>query len=173
MDTLDNHQRYKLFLGQLEKVAAQLNMTTDEEKARLVSRLQGPVFVQKDALQNGSNAGARKTTAVSRAWRKTANWLSSLKHKRSQKEMVEARRNILSYKHPRPRQTLVTQAQVNSFEAFLAWRRLLSSEILNSTTWVGVLHGMAIKNAEREERAAQYASLMKWQSWIHGGRLTG
>ena len=84
-----------------------------------------------------------------------------------------AKRRILSYNHPRPRQTLATQAQVDSFEAFLAWRRLLSSEILNSPTWVGVLHGMAVKSAEREERAAQHASLVKWQAWIHDGQADG
>ena len=26
---------------------------------------------------------------------------------------------------------------------------------------------------KKEERAAQYASLMKWQSWIHGGQADG
>ena len=173
LDSWSNNQKYRYFLGRLEKIAAQLNGATDEDKARRVSRLQGPVFVQKDALQNGSNAGARKTTAVSRAWRKTANWFGDLGHRRSQGEVMEAKRKILSYNHPRPRQTLATQAQVDSFEAFLAWRRLLSSGILNSPTWAGVLHGMAVKNAEREERAAQHASLMKWQAWIHDGQADG
>ena len=31
----------------------------------------------------------------------------------------------------------------------------------------------AIKNAEKEEKAAQYASLMKWTKWIHEGPANG
>ena len=41
LDSWSNNQKYRHLLGRLEKIAAQLNGATDEDKARRVSRLHG------------------------------------------------------------------------------------------------------------------------------------
>ena len=173
IDTMSNHQRYNVFLERLEDEAAHLGMMTEEERTKLASMVKGPTFVLKDPLRNANGAGARRTTAVSRAWRKCANWLGHLYHKCDEKEKAEAIRKILYYKHPWPKITLATQEQVKAFEAFLVWKGLVSHQLLDSPEWARMMQGTAVENAEREERAAQYAAMVKWQAWIHEGPAAG
>ena len=40
-------------------------------------------------------------------------------------------------------------------------------------SWVVALKAAATANAEKEERAAQHAALMKWTHWIHEGPADG
>ena len=45
--------------------------------------------------------------------------------------------------------------------------------MLEHGSWVEAMKKAAIANAETEEKAAQYASLMKWTQWIHEGPADG
>ena len=45
--------------------------------------------------------------------------------------------------------------------------------MLGYESWVTALKAAATANAEKEEKAAQYASLVKWTQWIHKGPADG
>ena len=118
-------------------------------------------------------AGSRRTTAVSRCWRKMAGWLQDLSGASCDKEKTEAVRKLLYYRHPPPAKALATQQQQDSFASFEAWKSIIKENMLGFSVWVEALRGMAIQNAEREERAAQYATVVKWSKWIHEGPAHG
>ena len=45
--------------------------------------------------------------------------------------------------------------------------------MLQNKSWTEAFKKAAVANAEKEERAAQHASLMKWTQWIHEGPADG
>ena len=81
--------------------------------------------------------------------------------------------NLLTHRHPSPPPLKATPEQMEGFRNFLNWRRRLTREMLNHRAWVVALKAVATSNAEREERAANQASLMKWSQWIHEGPADG
>ena len=62
---------------------------------------------------------------------------------------------------------------MGGFRKFLDWRKRLTREMLEHESWVAAMKKAATANAEAEETAAQYASLMKWTQWIHEGPADG
>jgi hypothetical protein len=98
---MDNHQKYSLFVNRMESEVSSL-MALDEKAAkRFTGRADGPKYVQRNALEY-EQGGARKTTSVSRAWRRTAGWLDdSLKTDRIAAKEV-AMHKLLSYHHHSP-----------------------------------------------------------------------
>ena len=80
---------------------------------------------------------------------------------------------IMTYRHPSPPPEKATPEQLYGFRKFLDWRKLLTREMLVYGTWVEVMKNAATANAEAEEKAAQYASLIKWTKWIHEGPADG
>ena len=80
---------------------------------------------------------------------------------------------LLTYRHPSPPPLLATPEQMDGFRSFLSWRKRLSREMLEYKSWVVALKAAATSNAEKEERAVQHASLMKWTQWIHEGPADG
>ena len=81
-------------------------------------------------------------------------------------------KKMFHYSHP-PATCNATLQQVASFKAFESWRGMITESMLYDLRWVDILHSIATKNAEREERAAQHASLLKWVKWIHEGPAAG
>ena len=73
-------ERYRLFLQRTEKEVADLSMITEDEQAKQLSRTQGPVYVLRDAMHGQNKSAMRKTTAVSRAWRRMTNWCANVRH---------------------------------------------------------------------------------------------
>ena len=124
-------------------------------------------------MHGQNNSAMRKTTAVSRAWRRTANWCANVRHQGKEADKEEARRKILEYRHPAPRNVLANEQQRHSFDLFRRWKAVITKSMLNKDVWVELLQKMAMENAEREERAAQHASIVKWESWIHEGPANG
>ena len=80
---------------------------------------------------------------------------------------------ILTYRHPSPPPSKATLEQTEGFRNFLSWRKRLTREMLEHGSWVEAMKKAATTNAETEEKAAQYASLMKWTKWIHEGPADG
>ena len=132
----------------------------------------GQTFVLQCALGNDI-AGSRKTTPVSRAWRKSANWLDDLLHGKKVADAEITRRRILRDTHLSPAQATATPQQITSFTAFEAWKANITAEMLQHDVWVAAFKQVAVKHAEKEERTAQYASLTKWMKWIHEGPASG
>ena len=100
-EELSNNARYALFMERLEREAVSLMAIDDKEAKQILGRAQGPQFVQKDALESRQQ-GTRKTTSVSRAWRRTAGWLSDLLNTSILMAKEEAMRKLLTYHHPSP-----------------------------------------------------------------------
>ena len=154
---------------------AKLLTFTPSRKNRLtkvLGRSKGPTFVHRSALDD-EIAGSRKTTSVSRAWRRTANWLDDLqKSKWIAKSKLAAKKNS-NYSHPAPDKCNATPQQMASFNAFEVWRGIIIESMLEHEHWVRILKDTAIQNAEREERAAQHASLSKWIKWVNEGPACG
>ena len=132
-------------------------------------RTEGPQFVQKSAFEDSKGGGARKTTALSRAWRRTANWLGNLTKLDTAVQLGVTRAKIRRRKHPSPPKITSTVQQLEGFAAFEAWQGMITNQMLQEVQWVIPLRKVAMQQAEREEKAAQEASLQKWIKWIHDG----
>ena len=76
-DNLSKDELYQLFLQRVEEDAASLLAVDCKAKEAIMGRSDGPKFVIKSALGE-NNGGARRTIAVSRAWRRSTRWLNIL-----------------------------------------------------------------------------------------------
>ena len=110
---------------------------------------------------------------MSRAWRRTAGWLDVLENTNRELAWEAALLKILTYRHPSPPPSKATHEQAEGFRNFLSWSKRLTRELLEHSSWTVTMKKAAITNAETEEKAAQYASLVKWTQWIHEGPADG
>ena len=79
----------------------------------------------------------------------------------------------MHFQHPHPDKDKATPEQAEGFDTFLRWTGIATEENLSSPIWVSVFLQTAMDNAEREEAAAQRASIMAWAKWIHEGPAAG
>ena len=70
-----------------------------KDTKRVFGRADGPAFVHRCAI-NDKTAGARKTTSVSRAWRRTAKWLHAILKAKGIVNSSFARKKVFHYSHP-------------------------------------------------------------------------
>ena len=117
--------------------------------------------------------GAAKTTSVSRAWRRTAKWLGSVLHSKVEKHAETSRWKIRHYRHPKPDPAQATQEQNMSFKVFCDWRGTIMHGQLHSRPWLDMLRQVATKQAEKEEAAAQLASIKGYILWVSSGPAGG
>ena len=157
LNDLSKDRLYELFLQRVEGEASSLQAAEGRAKEALKGRVEGPKFVIKNALGE-NDGGARRTTAVSRAYRLSSKWLNILDGPASAEEKRLATRRLRSYDHPGPESGGATPQQKRSFATFEAWRSLLTDGRLETSVWVAILKDMATQNAEAEERAAQKGS---------------
>ena len=169
---MTNDERFTKFIQSMEEEVVSLLALDDKVAKKFTGRAEGPTFVLRNALEN-EQGGTRRTTSVSRAWRRTAGWLDDLLKADQMLAREEAVHKLLNYRHPAPLQLKATPEQLEGFRMFSAWRKQISREMLTLTMWVEALKKAAVANAEIEERAAQQASLMRWTKWIHEGPASG
>ena len=167
---LEIDAKFDVFLKGVEREAMSL-AAADAPSDKVASRTEGPKFVLKSAMRE--QIGARKTTAFSRAWRRTANWLSQLLNSTLEARSKLLRRKILWYNHPAPPPLRATEEQLKGFKAFGLWRSGVQERSLHYMSWVKAFREVALHTAESEERAAQRASLAKWRKWINEGPAGG
>lgn len=117
--------------------------------------------------------GAAKSTSASRAWRKTAVWLGDVLNTKSAKGAEAARWRIRFHRHPKPDPASATQEQFMSMKIFEDWRGCIQHGQLNSAVRLGMLRHVANRQAEKEEAAAQFASLMNYKIWVEDGPARG
>ena len=156
----------------MEAEVAGLMGKEGKEMEALMGRTSGPVFVQRCALEE-EVAGARKTSSVSRAWRRSAGWLSDILRTRNLVEAKACKRKVMTYIHPSPDRFKATPQQIESFAKFKVLQETVSGNLLANLSWVFALRNMAATNVEKEERAAQQISMAKWVSWIREGPAHG
>ena len=99
---LDRHQLYKLFLERMESEVASLMGAEGKEKEALAGRSDGPQLVIYGAF--GENSGsARRTTAVSRALRRSPNLLTVKTGQATEANKKAATNRLRTCRHPAPR----------------------------------------------------------------------
>ena len=148
-------------------------MALDEKAAeKFTGKAEGPKFVQRNALEN-EQGSTRRTTSVLRAWRRTAGWLDDILKTDRLLAREVAVDKVLNYRRPSPAHLKATKEQAEGFACFMAWRKRISREMLQRKSWTEAFKKAALANAEKEERAAQHAALMKWTQWIHEGPADG
>ena len=133
-----NSQKCKLFVGRMEEEILSLTPMDSKQKKAKMGRNDGPRFVMKPALGD-EIAGPRQTTAVSRAWRKTAGWLDDLQKSTKVVVRAVAKDKIWHYNHPPPAWVKATAEQHESFAAFKRWKKIITAEMLQSMTWIKLL----------------------------------
>ena len=138
------------------EVASLLCLECDGKTA--FGRSQGPQFFIKDAIGD-TGTGARRTTAVSRAWRRSANWLNNLLNRKWDSELGGTIQKLLHYRHPAPPKLTATKEHLVGSATFEAWRSVLIIGRLKHNIWIECFKSCAINNAESQERAAQRAAL--------------
>ena len=117
--------------------------------------------------------GATNTTSASRAWRRTSKWLADVIHTKVAKNAEAARWRIRFYRHPKPDAAQATREQIWSFKVFGDWNACIQGGQLHSKPWLEMLRHVATKQAEKEEAAAQLASIQGYTLWIQGGAAGG
>ena len=135
-------------------------------------RATGARFCWKPALGDDT-AGAAKTTSASRAWRKTAKWLGDVLHTKCSGNAESARWKVRFYRHPKPDRAVATDEQLMSVKVFEDWRSTIRTGQLHSKPWLEMLKQVAEKQADRQEAAAQLASMKNYQEWINDGAGCG
>ena len=151
LEGMSKDEKYKLFLSRMEAEVGGLLGKEGKALEALMGRTEGPVFVQRCAL--GVDAGgARKTSSTSRAWRKSAGWLTDVMRTRNLVEAKMSKRKLMSYSHPPPDEFKATSQQMESFAKFKVWQDTISGGLLANESWVFALRNMAAANAERERR---------------------
>ena len=161
VESMSNNEKYRFFLSHMEAEVVGLMGKEGKEMEALMGRGEGPKFALRCAMEE-EVAGARKTSAVSRAWRRSAGWLSDILRTRNMVEAKWRKRKVAAYQHPPPDRFKATPQQMESFAKFKSWQDAVSEPLLANRTWVLALRDMALANAEKEERAAQRISMMKW-----------
>ena len=92
------------FVGIVAKVEEQLTHLlgmTPEDAAKTQGRAEGARFVWRPALGKCDTSRAR-TTSISRAWRRTATWLSDARRTKLELKKMAAWWKVLWYAHPPP-----------------------------------------------------------------------
>ena len=79
----------------------------------------------------------------------------------------------MHYEHPQPLKEAATPEQLCGFQTFHHWREMITAEMLDHRPWTQALKETALKNACREEVAAQAMSIKAWTKWIHEGPAAG
>ena len=92
-------QWYDSFLNRVEAETVDLYPLPENQTKKFFGRTAGPTFVHRSAL-NDENAGSRKTSSVSRAWRRTAKWLNDILVAKGVSRMMFAVKNVFHYSHP-------------------------------------------------------------------------
>ena len=128
---LDKHELYAMFLERMEDEVASLLCVDRSTKNNEWGRQEGPTFVVRNAFKD-NEVGARRTTAVSRAWRRSARWLNDLRHAKTLEDKDDTIRKLLFYCHPAPPQISATKEQLEGFAGFSAWRSILKRERLRA-----------------------------------------
>ena len=100
-----------------------------------MGRAEGLGFLMRCALEK-EEAGARNTSAVSRAWRRSAGWLSNILRTRNLVEAKMCRRKVAAYQHPSPDKFKATPRQMESFAKFKTWQEAISESMLGDRSWV-------------------------------------
>ena len=132
----------------------------------------GARFCWKPAMGDDT-AGAAKTTSVSMAWRKTAKWLGDVQHTKCTKNAESARWKVRFNRHPKPDPAQANHEQSMSFKVFEDWRGCIQRGQVHSRPWLEMLKHVATKQAEKEEAAAQLASINSYKLWIESGPAKG
>lgn len=66
-----------------------------------------------------------------------------------------------------------THEQLMGFKVFEDWRNCIQRGQMHSNPWLEMLKHVATKQAEKEEAAAQLASIRSYKLWIEGGAAGG
>ena len=108
-----------------------------------------------------------RSTAISRAWRRVANWLGDISRVGvcSPAAAAAARRRVLHYDHGLPQ-----SSEAASFET---WLSLLHHDMLLCQSWVDSLHETAKVAAAQAEAESVKVARMAWRSWLTEGPAKG
>ena len=104
---------YKGFLDLMEEELAQVAGLEGKEAEKHKGRSEGPKYAWVDQSQC-EIAGPSRTTSVSRAWRRTAGWLSDILKAKKAAKAEAARWKLLFYKHPQPNLSFANPEQKQS-----------------------------------------------------------
>ena len=153
-----NGSNYVGLLRQVEKELCEVEGLTGSEAAKKCGREIGAKYCWQNAM--GDNlADSAKTTSVSRAWRRSAKWLRDISKTKLKNKARAVQWRLMHYTHPTPDMATATPEQLAAMQAFDDWQRLLTRGMLLQPAVVELLHAVAIKQAESEERAARAAAL--------------
>ena len=121
LEAMSNDDKYKLFLLRMEAEVGGLMGKEGKELEALMGRTEGPIFVQRCALGDEAG-GARKTSSISRAWRRSARWLTDVLRSHNLVDTKMYKRKLMTYSHPPPDEFKATPQQMESYTKFKVWQ---------------------------------------------------
>ena len=111
LDNASTTDLYNLFMDRMEQELVDVNGLDPSQAKRYTGRSSGPEFVWKSALNE--EIGNRRTTSVSRAWRRTSNWLAEILRSRNLVASKLAVSKVLFFVHPLPNKEKATPPTVD------------------------------------------------------------
>lgn len=113
----------------------------DAEKRK--GRAGGPKYVWKHVAGEAGDS-SQNTTSVSRAWRRTATWLTTIMNTKSEPTAQVARWKVLNYAHPSPDNARASKEQLEAMKEFARWKQAVDPRQLYSTHWLTMLRLMRL-----------------------------
>ncbi len=163
--SMDVDAEYAKLLSCFEASLSALAGHDAEAAAAHSGRADGPTFRWRSACGPPADRSLR-STPVSRAWRRVANWFRILCHTDGATTAAAAARwRILHYDHRLP-----PDSDAGKLEA---WLGLLHDRMLQCAAWVRSLGMAAAQAADQAEAAAAHASRVAWTSWLTDGPAQG
>ena len=142
----------------IEKQLSEVAGLDETEAKHFGGRADGPEFVMQQA--GGGRAAMARTTSISRAWRRSADWLRRIQVADNTRDRLCAYWKLFHYKHPRPDFASASEAQLAAFREFEAWKRVIARTDL-ADLWVETFREMATTKAIiQQEGQAQRAQFM-------------
>ena len=101
-----NNDLSRVFIDRMEQELIDIYGLDPSKASKFSGRSSGPVFVWRSALND--EIGSRRTTAVSRAWRRTSNWLGEILRTSNLISSKLSVSKVLNYVHPLPNKEKAT-----------------------------------------------------------------
>ena len=163
---------YKLCIERIESELASLSGLTGRKLAEHTGRANGVGYKWTHASTE-QPAGSSRTTAMSRAWRRTSKWLRDLQRCKCPTRADGIRWRILYYAHERPPPNIGTEQLQDAMFVFDLWRGQLRWSNLHYPPALEMMAAAAERQAQTEEAAACKHAFQEFLSWLKEGPAGG
>ena len=159
-------------IARMEDELVSIEGLVGKEAEKRKGRAEGPKYVWRHVAGEAGDS-SQNTTSVSRAWRRTATWMTTIMKTKNESTAQAARWKVLNYAHPSPDNARASKEQLEAMKEFASWKQAMDHRQLYNKHWLTMLRDVALKQAERQEAEAQGKALTAWKDYLSDGPAKG